>query len=547
MSKHHHSISQKLVNIAILLLVFILLAPIFTIALYIFKPSTDVWQHLVDTVLTDYLINSLLLSISVAMGTLVLGLSTAWLTTMYRFPLSKWLPLLLMLPMAMPAYIIAFTYTGILDTTGPVQHYLRQWTGLAYGEYWFPDIRNITGASIMLIFVLYPYVFLLARASFLEQSATALQVGQTLGLNAWQRFVRIALPLSRPAILAGTAMVVMETLADYGTVQYFGVSTFTTGIFRTWYGLDDLTAAANLSALLMFFVLLFFGLEIYSRRHMRYSSSGRTDAVIEPKTPSKSTQILMFVWCLLPVLIGFIVPVSQLAIWAWQNLSQIDAEFIKLCWHSFLLALITALVAVCVAFIIAAFQRHHPSKLGKNSFRLVSLGYAIPGTVVAIGVLIPASLVDKTINAISKSITGDTVGLVVGGSIALLVFAYLVRFMAVALGSVESGFGKINKSLDDAARSMKTSSFGIMTKIHLPIMYKTLLTAVLIIFVDVLKELPATLILRPFNFNTLAVRAFELASDEFLDEAALPAIFIILTGIIPVVLLNMGLNRSAKD
>lgn len=537
-------IFRQLFKLSILALVALLLTPIITTVLYVFQPSSDVWQHLVDTVLAEYVTNSLILAFGVALLALIIGVSTAWFTSMYVFPGHRVLPLLLMLPFAMPAYIIAFTYTGMLDSGGVVQHYLREWTGLAYGEYWFPEIRNIYGAIFMLGFVLYPYVFLMARASFLSGSVHALQVGQTLGLTPMQRFYRIALPLSRPAIIAGLALVIMETLADYGTVQYFGVSTFTTGIFRTWYGLDDLNAAINLSALLLFAVLIFFGIEMLSRSKIRYSNNSKSATSVSKKALSKPLQFAMLAWCMLPVLVGFAIPAFQLSLWAFDNLAQVDKDFLMLCWRSFYLALLTATLAVVVAFVIFAYQRYYPSKSVTYSFRMVALGYAIPGIVVAIGVLVPAGILNQYLNQLSLYFTGKSVGLIISSSLMLLVFAYLVRFMAIALGSMEAGFGKINNHIDDAARSLNTSSFAMMLKIHAPMMFKTILTAVLIIFIDTLKELPTTLVLRPFNFNTLAVNAFELASDEFLDEAALPAIFIVLTGIVPVVLLNWGIGSD---
>lgn len=555
-------IKQFILKTVILLLVIALLTPILTIGLYIFQGNDETWQHLLDTVLLDYIKNSLILAVGVGFLSCLLGISTAWLTSTYSFFGHKVLPTLLMLPMAMPAYIIAFTYSGMLDSGGTVQHYFREWTGLAYGEYWFPDIRNIWGAMVMLSLVLYPYVFLMVRASFLTQSAHAIQVGESLGLNARQRFFRIALPLSRPAIIAGSALVIMETLADYGTVQYFGVNTFTTGIFRTWYGLNDLTSAAKLSAMLLFAIMVVFGLEAYSRRKVKYHGSTKSNAFIQKKTVSKSKQVLLFTWCLIPALLGFIIPTLQLGIWALGEMGTIDAEFMTLCWNSFYLALITSIVCVGFAIILYSFKRFNQSgqttsykkqksrlnyllnaNFFQNSFKLINLGYAIPGIVVAIGVLIPAGLLNQAINKLSQQLTNESVGLLFIGSIGLLVFAYMVRFMAVALGNIESGFSKISLHIDEAAQSLNAKFFTVAFKIHFPIIYKAVLTAVLIIFVDILKELPTTLVLRPFNFNTLAVKAFELASDEFLQEAALPSIFIVITGLIPVILLNRSISK----
>ncbi len=533
--------SKFLIKSLIILLVALLLIPIITIVSYLFQPNDEIWQHLIDTVLFEYIQNSAILAVLVSFLTLLFGVSTAWLTSRYQFFGHKILPLLLMLPMAMPSYIIAFTYSGLLNSSGIIQETIRAWTGLAVGEYWFPDIHNVYGASVMLAFVLYPYIFLLARASFLTQSVHQLQVGEMLGLTKLQGFYRIALPMARPAIVAGLALVIMETLSEYGTVQYYGVPTFTTGIFRTWFGLDDVNSAINLSALLLFFVFVLFGLEAYSRRQVDYSNQEKSNKqVISEKQQTKPLiNGLMFAWCLLPFLIGFFIPSVQLIIWTFGNLEMVNSDFLQLCKNSFILALVTAMIAVILTFLIYAYQRYYPSNLIKNSFRLVSLGYAIPAVVIALGVMIPAGIFGNWLNQWLE------IGLL-HGTFSLLVFAYLVRFMAVALGSVESGYDKIHRHIDDAGRLLTMNFFGMVMRIHLPMMSKVLFTSILIIFVDVLKELPITLVLRPFNFNTLAVKTFELASDEFLIEASLPALSIVLTGIIPVILLNWGVSKADK-
>ena len=530
----------------------LLAIPVITIALFALSPSTEIWQHLKDTVLSEYLINSLVLAISVGVASVLIGTSTAWLTTLYQFPGQRLLPWLLLLPLAMPAYIIAFTYSGLLDSVGSVQSQLRSITGWQYGDYWFPEIHSLGGAISMLTLVLYPYVFLLARASFLEQSICALDVGRTLGLSPWQRFRRIALPMARPSIVAGASLVIMETLADYGTVQYFGISTFTTGIFRTWFGLGDAAAAANLSAILLLFVFAFLGIEKYSRRQRGYQSTSQRHQRIQPQVLTGYKAWLTSALCFAPFVFGFAIPALQLSSWAIDASAQIDRDFLMLCWNSFWLAAVTATLAVSLAAILIFQQRRaqllrKPSaKLSAFSLRIAGMGYATPGTVIAVGVMIPAGLLDNGLNNIFEHLTGQRYGLLLSGSFALLIFAYLVRFMAVSLQSVEAGFSKIKISLDDAARSLGLNSWQTLQKIHLPMLKSTLLTALLIVFVDVLKELPATLVMRPFNFNTLAVRAFELASDERLSDAALPAIAIILTGLIPVLLLSRSIAHRVE-
>lgn len=519
--------------------------PILAVFAYVFVPSAEVWQHLVATVLGDYLLNTFYLSLGVGLGVLLLGVPLAWLCSMCEFPGRAWFEWLLLLPLAMPAYIIAYTYTGMLDFAGPVQTSLRDLMGWTYGDYWFPNIRSLGGAILMLALVLFPYVYLLARAAFLEQSICVLEVSRTLGCNQWQSFFRVALPLARPAIMTGLALALMETLADFGTVQYFGVTTFTTGIFRTWYGLGDHAAASQLAALLMSFVFILLVLEQASRRRARYYHSSSKYAQIKriPLTAGKAWATVLFASLIL--LLGFLIPVAQLASWGlanWQT--QMDSSFLRLIQHSLGLAIIAALAALVLALILGYGQRLNPSPLMSLAARLASMGYAIPGTVIAIGVLIPFAWLDTQINHWSQNLFGIKWGLLLSGSLFILLFAYNVRFLAVSLQTVEAGLGKIKPTLDNAGRSLGLSPSAVLWKLHMPLMKGSLLTAVLLVFVDVLKELPATLILRPFNFNTLAVRTYELASDERLAEAGLPALMIVATGIIPVILLSRSISSS---
>lgn len=519
--------------------------PILAVFVYVFVPSVEVWQHLAATVLSDYLLNTFYLSLGVGLGVLLLGIPLAWLCSMCEFPGRAWFEWSLLLPLAMPAYIIAYTYTGMLEFAGPVQTSLRNLTGWGYGDYWLPNIRSLGGAIGMLTLVLFPYVYLLARAAFLEQSLCVLEVSRTLGCNHWQSFVRIALPLARPAIMTGLALALMETLADFGTVQYFGVTTFTTGIFRTWYGLGDHAAASQLAALLMSFVFLLLLLEQASRRRARYYHSSNKYAQIKriPLYGFKAFYAVFF--CTFPLVLGFIVPVAQLIYWSfnhWQT--QLDSSFISLVLHSLGLAIAAALFALLLALILSYGKRLHPSPLVNLAARLASMGYAIPGTVVAIGVLIPFAWLDSQINYFSQALFNSKLGLVLSGSVFILLFAYNVRFLAVSLQTVDAGLAKIKPTIDNAGRSLGLRPSQVLWNLHMPLMKGSLLTAVLLVFVDVLKELPATLILRPFNFNTLAVRTYELASDERLAEAGLPALMIVASGIIPVILLSRSISHS---
>ena len=523
----------------------LLAVPVLVIVGFVFVPVGDTWSHLAETVLQDYVSNSLLLMIGVAAGTLVGGVGTAWLTSMCRFPGRAVFEWALLLPMAMPAYIIAYTYTGLLDFAGPVQSGLRALTGWGYGDYWFPEIRSLGGAALMLALVLFPYVYLLTRAAFLSQSLCVLDVSRTLGNGPWRTFFAVALPLARPAIVAGLSLALMETLADYGTVQYFGVQTFTTGIFRTWYGLGSAPAAAQLSALLLGFVLILIAVERGSRKQARYHHTSQRHQAIRRFRLGGWRAGAAFGFCLLPLLFGFIVPAGQLAVWSITVAEQAyDADFARLVLNSLELAAAAALLALALALLLAYGKRLVPTRTVSGAVRLAGMGYAVPGTVIAVGVIIPFAWLDNTLDAWMRATFGISTGLILSGTLAALLFAYLVRFLAVALQTVESGLGKIKPSTDEAGRSLGLKPGQVLARIHLPMLTGSLLTAVLLVFVDVLKELPATLILRPFNFNTLAVRAFELASDERLADSAPAALTIVAAGLIPVILLSRSITRS---
>lgn len=521
--------------------------PVITVMSFVFYPAGEVWQHLVSTVLADYVINSLALMFGVAVGTLTIGVSTAWLTTVCRFPGRKVFEWALLLPLAMPAYIIAYTYTGMLDVAGPVQTSLREWAGWSYGDYWFPEIRSLTGAMLMLCLVLYPYVYLLARSAFLEQSVFVMDASRTLGCGPWQSFFRVSLPAARPAIIAGLLLALMETLADYGTVQYFGVATFTTGIFRTWFGLGDSAAAAQLSALLMLFVFALIMAERRSRRQARYHQQDSRSRPLPGYVLRGGRAFLASAACAVPLALGFALPVGQLLVWASQTASEmVDERFVELTLNTLMLAALAASLAVVLALVMAYGRRVHDSALVAFAVRLAGMGYAVPGTVIAVGVMLPLAAVDNAVDGWLRASFGVSSGLLLSGTLVALLFAYMVRFLAVSLQTVEAGLGKITPSMDDAARSLGYRSLEVVTRVHVPIMRGSLLTAVLLVFVDVMKELPATLILRPFNFNTLAVRAYELASDERLADSSSAAIAIVAAGIIPVLLLSVSIARSRR-
>jgi len=519
--------------------------PLLTVVAYVLHPAGDVWSHLVDTVLARYVSNSLLLALGVGIGALLLGVSTAWLTSMCEFPGRSVFTWALLLPLAVPSYIIAYTYTGMLEYAGPLQGALRAWFGWSYGDYWFPEVRSLGGAMVMLSLVLYPYVYLLARAAFLEQSVCALEVARTLGCGPWRAFATVALPLARPAIVAGLSLVLMETLAEYGAVQYFGLSTFTTGIFRTWFGLGDVSAAAQLAAVLLGFVFALVGLERLSRRRARYHHTTGRYQTIRPTRLRRWHAVAAFTACALPLTFGFLVPVGQLSVWAARTWNEmVTPEFIELAANSLALAAGAALVTVGLAAYLCYGARERPTAPVRWGVRLASMGYAIPGPVLAIGILIPFGAFDNSVDAWARAHLGISTGLLLSGTLFILVFAYAVRFMTAAVQTVDAGLGKVRPSMDEAARSFGYRGLSILARVHFPIMKGSLLTALLLVFVDVLKELPATLIMRPLDFNTLAVRAFELASDERLADSSTAALAIVCTGLVPVILISHSIMRS---
>jgi len=529
----------------VLVVALVVAMPVLTVFGFLSQPSTEVWEHLAHTALRDYIVNSLVLMGGVGVGTLVLGVSTAWVTTTCEFPGRRWFEWALLLPMAIPAYIIAYTYTGLLDVAGPVQGVLRELSGWSHGDYWFPNVRSIWGAMVMLSLVLYPYVYLLARAGFREQSLAVLEVSRTLGATPTHTFLRVALPMARPAVVAGLLLALMETLADYGTVQYFGVSTFTTGIFRTWFGLGDPAAAAQLSALLMSFVFVLILLERGSRRAAQYHDTDRRRKPLPRHRLTGWRMAVGLTVCLTPLVLGFVLPTVQLLVWAAQTApATVDADFLHLAGNSLALAASAAVVTLFVGLFMAYSKRLHPSPLVNIAVRVAGLGYAIPGTVIAVGVMIPFAWLDNTVDAWMRARFDLSTGLLLSGTLVALLFAYMVRFLAASLQTVEAGLSRIRPSMDDAARVLGHAPMAVLRRIHAPMLRGSLVTAALLVFVDVLKELPATLVLRPFNFNTLAVRTYELATDERLADASAASLTIVLVGIIPVILLSRSMTRN---
>lgn len=509
----------------------------------------DTWRHLMSTVLPDYVANSIWLCLGVGIGVAAMGTGAAWLVSLNDFPGRRVAEWALLLPMAMPAYVLAYTYTDFLQFVGPVQTGLRESFGWKKDDYWFPDVRSLGGAIVLFSCVLYPYVYLLVRTAFLERAGGMIEAARALGLNPWQGFWRVSIPLARPAIAAGMALALMETLADYGTVAYFAVETFTTGIYRAWFSLGDRVAAAQLAAALLGFVALLILLERISRGRARYhDSSGRRRATRQVLTGWPA--LLAQIGCAIPVVIGFALPavlLLRLALGdAGEDASGFTSRFLILARNSFTLAAMAAMLAALLALLLG-FAARDGHKLPRLASRVVGLGYAVPGSVIAVGVLIPVTRLDHLLAGFWQQATGVNPGLVLTGGIAALVYAYLARFLAIALQTVEAGLGRITPSMEAAARSLGSGPGETLRRVHLPLMRGSLLTAALLVFVDVMKELPATLVMRPFNFDTLATQTYTLAADERLAEASSAALAIVAVGLLPIIVLARQISAGRSE
>lgn len=544
-----HGIRFQPLSLIALALALLVAAPVLSVLFNLFHGGTgDTWRHLASTVLPEYVASTLWLCLWVGLGTATIGVATAWATVMWEFPGRRVLEWALVLPLATPAYVMAYTYTDLLQFVGPVQTALRDTFGWERGDYWFPDVRSVGGAACMFAAVLYPYVYLLVRQSLIERAAGLNEAARMLGQGAWAAFCRVTLPLARPAIAAGVSLALMETLADYGTVSYFGVQTFTTGIYRAWFSLGDRVAAAQLAALLLGFVASLLLLERLSRGGARFHDSSRAggSARRHPLPPVLGWAVALA--CLLPLAAGFVLPGGVLLHWAFsEGDAQFGERFVRLAFNSFTLAAVASVCAVLLALLLAYAVRASRSRLVAAARSVVGLGYAVPGAVIAVGILIPVTRLDHLLSGLWQQWTGHNPGLVLTGGIAALVYAYLARFLTVSLQSVESGLARITPSMDDAARSLGLGTTETLRRVHWPMLRGSLLTAALLVFVDVMKELPATLVMRPFNFDTLATQAYTLASDERLQEALTAALAIVAVGLLPLIVLSRQIARSRRN
>lgn len=532
---------------AALAVALVVLSPSLVVLWSLAAPASPNWAHLSATVLPTYIANTLKLMALVAVMTAIVGVGTAWLTVSTRFPGQRVLNWALVLPLATPGYIVAYVYTDLLAYAGPVQTALRDVTGWSAADYAFPPVRSLPGAAVMLSLVLYPYVYLLARTSFQRQSAALFDAARMLGARPWRAFLRIALPCARPAIAGGLALVLMETISDFGVVDYFAVQTLTTGIFRTWFNLGDALAAAQIAAWLFVFALALVFIEMVSRRG-RVSNPLSRDLPSQARLLSGASAIGAMLACALPVVLGFVVPLIVLGRYALiEGDPLLGWRFLAFAGNSLSVAFVTAILATALAVLLAYGERLHPTRFNRMSIRLATLGYALPGAMIAIGILTLSTGLDAAFATFASENLGFSPGLLITGSVAGLVFAYVARFLTAAFNATHGGLEKIHPTLDAAARSLGAAPRRVLTAVHIPLLRGALASAALIVFIDVMKELPATLLLRPFNFETLATRTYRLASDERLSEASTAALAIVLLGLIPTILLSLSIRSAVPQ
>lgn len=540
-------LSRRLFSIVPLVIVVLFSIPILTVVMNLLRQDEGTLHHLMQTVFFSYVVNSFTLLIGVVAGTCAVGVGAAWLVVLFRFPGRKIFEWALVLPLAIPAYIAGYAYADFFQSAGVVQTALRHVTGWTLRDYWFPDIRSLGGAIIIFILALYPYVYLLARAAFLDQSASAIEVARTLSRNKWKSFFHIALPLARPALAAGLTLVAMETLADYGVVDYFGIPTLTVGVYRAWFSMGDHIASAQLASFLLMFIGAIILCERLARGQRRFHGNSRRHAEVRGKALKGPKALLASMACFMPLFVGFILPVIILLRLAFLvGDAEFGHRYIVLVGNSVRLAGMAAVLAVVLAVFLVYGRRLYPQSLNRIGVIFASLGYAIPGSVIAVGVLLPFAWTDNAVDAFMRQHFGISTGLVLTGSLAALVTAYLVRFLAVAVQAVDAGFAKISPAMDDAARALGAPPWRRLRQVHWPLLRRSVMAAGLLVFVDAIKELPATMILQPFNFSTLAVQAHKLASDERLAEASTAALIIVLVGLLPVILIarNMATART---
>jgi len=533
-----NSLFHNSLKVLPIFLFFIFITPVILVLSSLFNGYSDNWFHLYNYVLSEYIINSIFLILGVSFFVVLIGVLSSWLVTNYDFFGKSFFEWALILPLAVPPYILAYTFTEIFDTYGSANTLLSNIFLFDEKKVFFPSVRNIYGAIAVFSFTLYPYVYLVSRMAFVNQSISIIEAGRILGLSRVGAFFKLSIPLIRPAIFAGLALVIMETLSDFGAVEHFAIATFTTGIFRTWYGMYDLNTAMQLASLLLIFVTIFLVFERLSRKKAAFVSSNSLYKKHKVMKLKGSYSFFAMLFCLIPVFIGFILPIIELINWTINyKLDFFNRDFLKSAFNSLLLALIAAFLCTMIAFLINFTARYQGNKLLSFLSSTLMLGYAVPGLILAIGITQLLTIIDNSFNLF-------TIDIVLTGSLIGLIIAYIIKSYALSNSTIESGFQRISNSLDDISKTLNISGIKLMYKIHFPLLRTGLLTSTLLVGSEVIKELPATLILRPFNFETLAVSAYNYASEERMYEAAAPSIAIVIVGLLPIIILSRMIKNS---
>lgn len=522
----------------------IIILPLLAIIGQALVPDEAVFDHLLDTVLPTYIQNTILLMLGVCIGALVIATPAAWLVARCHFPARRVFQWALLLPLAMPAYVVAYVYTDLLDYSGPVQRALRSFFNWqSPSDYYFPDVRTLAGASIMLALVLFPYIYLLARTAFMEQSASLQHASRVMGRGPWQSFWRLSLPMARPALAVGASLVAMETAADFATVSYFAVPTLTTAVYDTWLGYGSLSAAAKLSAIMLLVVFSMIGFERFARRKQQLfqKQSGGNEQELYKLTGIKAA--MAFSYCGLLLFFSFILPFLILLQYAWHYFDESwNSAFWEYSLNSFYIAAIVSVICVAIGTLLMFIRRISPRGADLLPSRLSSTGYALPGTVLAIGILVPFTYLDFAVNDIYEYLGFPGPGLLFTGSVFILIFAFCIRFAAIAIGSVENSYKRISPSLDMAAITMGLTPKALLWRVHIPLLRRGIFAGLLLVFIECMKELPAALLLRPVGFENLATYVFQFVSDEQLEHGALAAIVIVVVGLVPLIYLNRSLE-----
>ena len=524
------------------LIVFLLLSPIISIIFVANENTAELWAHLLETRFSSYIYNTIILMIGVGTSSIIIGVTLAWLVCRYDFFMSKVIEWCLLLPLAMPAYIVAYCYTDFFEYSGTIQSTLRiifNWNSAS--DYYFPEIRSLGGAIFVMSFVLYPYVYFISKIAFKSTPVSLFEIAEIHGKNL---FLWVAIPLARPAIIAGVSLVLMETISDFGTVEFFAVETITLGIFNLWLGMNNLGAASQLALVAFTFIIILLGIELSARKKQKFNDTKikSFNTIIKKVTPLKS--LLIFGICLIPIIFGFLIPISILFI---NSLSYLDSEnwsnLISIAYNSFFISSIAALAMILISIFIAISIKFDGFKGFTFLSTIAGVGYAFPGTILALGTLFFITIIQDSVNNFFN-IFGVDINVVLIGSYTALIFAYISRFNAVAFGAINSGINRVPPNMIEASQTLGHSFIFSIKNVILPLLRPSIITAAILSFVDIIKELPITLLLRPFNFETLATFVYQYANDEMLEKSSIAAILIVLIGLVPILIMSKAINKK---